>query len=168
MAQEAEDIAVHCVRAASGYDVDHTARRAAELRHVVAYDELELLHCLLRDRGAYAVDGIIHRVGAVHRDLVGAGALAAEVEPARGRRADRGRAVALHLGRSEGEVDVVPAVDGQIVDAQPVDCLCHRGAGRLDQLRGFGHGHAFLAALQLHVRVEFGRLANRQHDLGVR
>src|SRR5204862_5871712 len=124
VAQEAEDIAVHCVRAASGYDVDHTARRAAELRHVVAYDELELLHCLLRDRGAYAVDGIIHRVGAVHRDLVGAGALAAEVEPARGRRADRGRAVALPLGRSEGEGDAGPSDGGQIVETAAIDCPC--------------------------------------------
>ena len=132
MPQEAEDVAVELIRAASGHDIDDAAGGAAELGHVVADDELELLHRFLRDGGANTVHRVIPGVGAVHRDLVRAGALAAEVDAAGGGRADRRRAVALRLRGREGEIDVVAAVDGQVVDAPLIYRFGHRGAGGLN------------------------------------
>jgi hypothetical protein len=47
--------------------------------------------------------------------------LAAEIESRRWRRPGVGGVVARHLGVGEGEVDVVAAIDGEIIDPALLD-----------------------------------------------
>ncbi len=65
-------------------DVNDAARCSSVLCIEAVRDDLELLHCILRDGGACAAGEIVACIGTVDVDRVGAGANAAEVQ-ARGR-----------------------------------------------------------------------------------
>ncbi len=121
IAEVSVNVAVEIVRSGAGDDVDHSARGATVLGGVTVGDDLELLHRLLRDGGAHAVDGIVGGIGAIDVDQVGTAALAAHVEAGGGRGAGVGRVIADDLRIGEREIDVVATVDWQIVDAALAD-----------------------------------------------
>ena len=119
---------------------------AAIFGGVTVGDDLEFLHRLLRDGGAHAVDGIVGGVGAIDVDQVGTGALAAHVEAGSGRGAGVGRVIAEDLRIRQREIDVVAAVDRQIVDAALADGVGGRAARSFDQLGLGADFDDFLAA----------------------
>src|ERR1017187_2578678 len=131
------DVAVKVVGSGAGDDVDYAARGAAVFGGVVVGDDLEFLHGFLRDGGAHAVGGVVGGVGAVDIDQIGTGALAAHVEAGSGRGAKLGSAVALHLRIGQRELDVVAAVDGQIIDAAFADGV---GGGTARSFHDIGLG----------------------------
>src|SRR5262249_46858493 len=128
-----ERIAVQFVAATLGDDIDDAAGGPAVLRVVIAHHHLEFLHCFLRNGGANSVDRVVHGVGAVHADHVGAGAGAADVETAIGGGADGGRNVARGARVGKREILVVAAVDGQVVDLTLVYGVGYFGLGGFDQ-----------------------------------
>src|SRR5713101_3708692 len=134
IAQVSVNVAVEIVRSGAGDDVDHAARGAAIFGGVTVGDDLELLHRLLRDGGAHAVDGIVGGVGAIDVDQVGTAALAAHIEAGGGRGPGVGRVVADDLRIREREIDVVAAVDWQIVDAALADGVGSGAPRSLNQL----------------------------------
>src|SRR5208283_5214344 len=90
--------------------------------------------------GAHAVGGIVGGIGTVNIDQVGAGALAAHVKAGSRRRAELGGAVALHLRIGQRELDVIAAVNGQIVNAALADGV---GGGAARSLHDVGLGVDF-------------------------
>ena len=113
---------------------------AAVFGGVVVGDDLEFLHGFLGDGGAHAVGGIVGGIGAVNIDQIGAGALAAHVEAGSRRGAELRGAVALHLRIGQRELNVVAAIDGQIVDAALADGV---GGGAARSFHDFGLGADF-------------------------
>src|SRR5690242_16951061 len=85
VAQVAENISLETVVAGASHNIDHATRGAAVFRGVAVGNDLELLHCLLGDRRAYAVDGIVGGVGAIHVNEIRTSALAAHVKAGGGR-----------------------------------------------------------------------------------
>jgi hypothetical protein len=137
---------VEVVRSGAGDDVDHAAGGASVFGGVAVGDDLEFLHRFLRDGGAHAVGGIVGGVGAIDVDQVGTGALAAHVEAGSGRGAGVGSVVADDLRIGEREVDVIAAVDGQIVDAALADGVGGGTARSFHQLGLRADFDDFLAA----------------------
>src|SRR5262249_41428233 len=133
-------------------------------RIVVAEDELKLLHAFLRNGGANTVDGVVDSVGAIYADHVGTGASAVDVEAGIRCGANGGRDVASGLRIGEREIDVVAAVDGEIVDAALLDGLRDFGLGGLDRSGFGGHGDCLLDAPELHGGIEFGVFADGECD----
>ncbi len=127
IAQIAVNVAMKIIRSGASDDVHHTARCSAVFRRVTVGDDLEFLHCLLRNRGANPVGRVVGGVGAIHVDQVGAGPLPAHVQSGSGCRSNAGSVVAQDLGVGEGEVDVVASVDGQIIDTALVNGVGGRG-----------------------------------------
>ena len=164
VAKKAEHRTVRSIRSRAGDDVDHAAGGAAVLRGISVGDNLKFLHRFLRHRGADAVGGIIDGVETIHVDQVGAGALAAEVQSRGGRGADGGRVVTHDLRIRLREIDVVAAVDRQIVDAALVNCFGRRCARSFNQ-RGFGgHGNRRLSRLEGERDGEIGDLTDGDGD----
>src|SRR6202035_3820769 len=132
--QEAEYIAVKVIRSGAGDDVDHASCRLPIFRRIAVGDDLKFLHRLLRDRRANAIGRIVDRIGAVNVHQVRTRALAAYVQPGRGSRTDTGSVVAQHLRIRQREVDVVAAVDGEVINGLLFDGIGRRGAAGFDQL----------------------------------
>jgi hypothetical protein len=109
------------VGAGFGDDVDHAGGSLAVFSGVAVGEDLELLHGVLRNGGANAVDRIVNGVGAIDVDEVAASTLTADIQARGGGGADAGRGIASELRIREGEVDVVASVDGQVVDARLVN-----------------------------------------------
>src|SRR3954454_3593690 len=128
-------IAVKCVRSGAGDDVDDAARGASVLGGIAVGQDLEFLHCFLRHGGANTVDGVVDGIGTIDVHQVGAGTLSAHVQAGGGGGPDVGSVVAHNLRVGEREVDVVAAVDGEIVDAALIDGV---GGGAAAGLYQFG------------------------------
>ena len=137
------------IASALGHNVDHAARGAPVFRVVVAQDELKFLHAFLGNRGAYAVDGVVHGVRAVNADHGSAGARAADAQSAVGRGTDCGRNVARGLRIRKRKIDVVAAIDRQVVDAALLDSVGDLRLGCLDGSRLRGYGNNLHLAAQL-------------------
>ena len=155
VAQISEGAAMELVGAGFGDDVDHPAGGLAVFRRIAIGEDLELLHGVLRNGGANAVDGIVDGVGAVNVDQVAATALTADVQAGSGSGADTGRGVARELRIRQCEVDVVAAVDRQVVDARLVDGGSGGGLLGLNQcgFRGDGDGFSCRGYRQLHRQL---------------
>src|SRR5258708_2742464 len=121
IAEVTKDVPVEIVGATLGNDFDDTTCGTAIFRVVIAEDHLEFLDGLLRNGGADAVDGVVHGVGAVNADHIGASARAADARAAVGGGGDGGRVIAQSLGIDQSEIDVVAAVDGKIFDLALLD-----------------------------------------------
>ena len=134
------------VGAGAGNDVYHAARGASIFGGVTVGDDLEFLHGLLRHRRADAVHRIVDRIGSIDVDQIGASPLSAHVQPGGGCSPDRRRVITGQPRISEGEIDVVAAVDGQVVDALLRNCIGGGSALRLHQLSFRADGHYFLRA----------------------
>ncbi len=133
IAKVSENVAVKLVRSGAGDDVDHAAGSASVFGGVVVGDDLKFLHRFLRNRGAHAVDGVVGSVGAIDVDQIRARPLSAHVEAGGRSGAGVGRVVANDLRIGEGEVDVIAAVDRQIIDAALADRVGGRTARGFDE-----------------------------------
>src|SRR5208283_2993880 len=150
--------------AALGDDVHHAARGAAILRIVVAENHLEFLYRFLRDSRTNAVGGVVSGVGAIDANHVGTRASTTEVQAAVGCGANGGRDVPRGLGVREREIDIVAAVDGQVINLAFLDGLCAFRAGGLNR-KGFrAHGHHLGLRTQLQLHVQGGFLADPDLD----
>ena len=135
IAQISVGVAVEVVRSGAGDNVDHAAGGAAIFGGVAVADDLEFLYVFLRNRGAHAIGGVVGSVGAIDVDQVGTGALAAHVEAGGGRGASVGSVVARDLRIGERELNVIAAVDRQIIDAALADRV---GGGTARSFDEFG------------------------------
>src|SRR5262249_49460844 len=145
-------------------NVDNAAGGAAVFRVVVAHHHLEFLHRFLRNGGADSVDRIVHGVGAVHADHVGAGARAADVQTAVGRGSDGRGNVAGSARIGEREIFVVAAVDGQVVNLALIYRVGDFSLGGFDQ-RGFRNDRGGGSnAAEAELRVELRFLADGYHQ----
>ena len=166
IAQVSVNVAVEVVRSGAGDDVDHATRGASIFGGVTVADDLEFLYRLLRDGGADAVGGIVGGVGAIDVDQVGPCALSAHGEAGGGCRACIGGVVADDLRIGQGEIDIVAAVGGQIVDAALADGVS-TGSARSLNILGLGVDfHDFLAARDAERDPQLGHPANRDGDSG--
>ncbi len=164
VAEIAEDIAVDIVATALGDDIDNAAGGAAVFGVVIAEDQLKFLHRFLGYRSADSIDGVVHRIGAVNADHVGARALAADIQAAGGRGADGRSHVTSRLGIRQSEVDVVAAIDGQIIDAAGVYRLRDFSFGGFDRGCFRGDRDALLHAAKFELGVERGILPHCHRD----
>ncbi len=96
---------------------------------------LKLLYALLREGRANGVDGVVDGVCTVDTDGGSTGACAADAQAAVRSGADGGRHVARGLGIRQREIDITPAVDGEIVDAALPNGLRDVGFGGLEGRR---------------------------------
>src|SRR5207302_413519 len=128
IAQISVHVAVKIVGAGAGDDIDDSTGGASIFCRVVVGDDLEFLYRFLRNRGSYAIHGIVGRVGTIYIYEVGARALTAHVEARGGRCAQVGSRVVYHLRIRQREIDIVPAIDWQIVDAPLPDRVSGRAA----------------------------------------
>src|ERR1700694_978312 len=140
IAEVSVDVAVEVVRSGAGDDVDHAARGASVFGGITVGDDLEFLHRFLGDGGADSVDSIVGGVGAIDVDQVGTAPLAADVEAGSGRGSGVGRVIAEDLRIGQREIDVVAAVNRQIVDAALADGVSGGTARGFNQ---FGLGADF-------------------------
>src|SRR5208282_3771295 len=109
--------AVNLVGARLGHDVDDTAERAAIFRSKTVVHDAELLHGILRGRGALHTANRVDEIGAVHRDLIAERAHASEgdlrdLELSEGR--SQTGSTGRDAGREQSEVSKQPAADRQI------------------------------------------------------
>ena len=135
VAQIAKYCAVHLVRSGTRDDVHYATRSPSIFRPIAVGNDLKLLHGFLRNGGSHAIHGIVYCVGSIHIHQVGASSLTADVEPRRGRCANRRRIVAQHLRIGQRKIDVVTAIDWKIVDTALANRICCGGAGSFDQFR---------------------------------
>ena len=128
VAEYSKDRSAVIVRAALGHDVDGPPGRSAQLRGERIPVDLELLHRVLADGGPDAPGGVVV-VQPVDGEGVAAPTATADAESGRGCRGDAevtivGHVVRVHDSRREkGQVQVVAAVDGEVLDAGRVDMV---------------------------------------------
>src|SRR6185503_4088523 len=147
------------VGAAPRDDVQHGARRIAELGRESVGHHLEFLNPVLRKRlGLRPVE--LHRVGrAVDEDVVLVLMLAGGREP-------HGRSAGgAHAGGELGEIGEIPADRRQVFHALGVDERADHVL-RLDQRRLPGDGHVFLDRPDFEREIQIGRLPDAQDDVG--
>jgi len=167
VAKIAENVAVKIIAAAFSDDIDDTTGRAAVLSVIVAENQLKFLHALLGNGGADAVDGIVHSVRAINADHVGARAGPADAQTAIRSGADGVGVVTQGLRVGLREIDVVAAIDRQVVNVAFIHGLRTFRARDFDRsgFRGDRDGLRLRANFQLHV--EAGLLANSQLERGI-
>ena len=144
VAQQPEQASVQLAGAALGDDVDRASRRAAQLGRERVAVHLELLHRRLGDGGADRA-GVEDVVQAVQHEDVAAPAAPPDAQPGMG--SDHNPAVPVihhvvgihHSRGQQRQVQVVPPVDGQVLDADRIDMV---GLDRLMGVdrRALGHG----------------------------
>lgn len=138
MAKEAEGIAVELVCTALGNDVDHAAEGIAKFGGEGVAVHLEFLNGFLADRGPYAATRVVVVFEAIDKEAIATPVGAAKGQAGVGRLdgavggiIDK-RGSFDNAGSQQGEVEEVPAVDGEIVDANLLDGIGLLSARDLD------------------------------------
>src|SRR5205823_1213730 len=90
-----------------------------------------------------------------------------DVQPAVWRGADSGRNVASSLRIGECKVDVIAAVDGQVVDAALRDGIGDLGLGCLDQRSFRRNGHRLLHAFEVQAQIGCCCLADGEDNRSI-
>ena len=190
VAEHSEDGPAKLVGPSLGDDVDGSPGRSAQFRGKRIAVDLKLLHRVLTDGGADAAGGVVV-VQSIDGEGVAAPTAAADTESGRGGRGDAVVAVIRHIvrvddaGSQQRQVQVVAAVDGQILDAGRVDMVGLLGlvVGDGDPRRfrrdfnglgghgylggkGLGLSHQHLQALG-HVGSEPGQLEAERVEPGI-
>lgn len=163
---EEEGAAVQLVAPALGDDVDG-AGGAQPGGGIRGRDrDLELLDAVLRDVDGGGADVLVDGIHTVDRDPRLAPVAAAYRDP---RVAALGRIegaplLDLHAGLELGQLQVVAAVEGQLVDLAKADHAADRGLGGVDGNGLGGHLHALAASLHFHHCVHAHGLPHLDGD----